>query len=413
MDLRANTAVDVLIGPFIDITDGNTTEDALTLTAAEIKLSKNGQALTLKSDVTAAAFDDDGYYNCELDATDTNTEGNLVLIVHQSANALPVRHEYNVKAEAAWDSLYVAKDDGFMDVNIKTIGRTDTTETQADNLETACTNYSATRGLTGTAVPAVAADGVGGLPISDAGGLDLDTLLDVAISTRMAPTVSGRTLDVTVGGTAGIDWANVENPTTALDLSGTDIQLVDTITTYTGNTVQTGDSFTLIGAAGVGLTNINLPNQTMDITGNLSGSVGSVTGAVGSVTGAVGSVTGAVGSVVGHTAQTGDNFALIGTAGAGLTDLGGMSTGMKAEVNVEAKDVLFTDTDAEPGQELPASTNTLATKIGYLFKAWRNRSNMTNTKYQLFNDDATTVDQQATVSDDATTAEKGEIATGP
>jgi hypothetical protein len=56
-----------------------------------------------------------------------------------------------------------------------------------------------------------------------------------------------------------------------------------------------------IGAAGAGLTNINLPDQTMnitgDITGNLSGSVGSVTGAVGSVTGAVGSVTGAVGSV--------------------------------------------------------------------------------------------------------------------
>jgi hypothetical protein len=51
-----------------------------------------------------------------------------------------------------------------------------------------------------------------------------------------------------------------------------------------------------IGVAGAGLTNINLPDQTMnitgDITGNLSGSVGSVTGAVGSVTGAVGSVTG-------------------------------------------------------------------------------------------------------------------------
>jgi hypothetical protein len=46
--------------------------------------------------------------------------------------------------------------------------------------------------------------------------------------------------------------------------------------------VQTGDCFALIGTAGAGLTNINLPNQTMDIvgniTGNLSGSVGSVTG---------------------------------------------------------------------------------------------------------------------------------------
>lgn len=76
-----------------------------------------------------------------------------------------------------------------------------------------------------------------------------------------------------------------------------------TINAYTGNTVQTGDSFARIGVAGAGLTNIDLPNQTMDITGNLSGSVGSVTGAVGSVTGAVGSVTGAVGSVTGLTAS--------------------------------------------------------------------------------------------------------------
>jgi hypothetical protein len=49
--------------------------------------------------------------------------------------------------------------------------------TAADNLESACDNYSATRGLAGTALPAAAADAAGGLPISDAGALDLDTLL--------------------------------------------------------------------------------------------------------------------------------------------------------------------------------------------------------------------------------------------
>lgn len=47
----------------------------------------------------------------------------------------------------------------------------------ADNLESACDNYSATRGLAGTALPAAAADAAGGLPISDAGGLDLDAIL--------------------------------------------------------------------------------------------------------------------------------------------------------------------------------------------------------------------------------------------
>lgn len=75
--------------------------------------------------------------------------------------------------------------------------------------------------------------------------------------------------------------------------------LVDTGTTLDGklNTIDSNvDAILLdtaeIGTAGAGLTNINLPDQTMNITGNitgnLSGSVGSVTGAVGSVTGNVG-----------------------------------------------------------------------------------------------------------------------------
>ena len=52
---------------------------------------------------------------------------------------------------------------------------------------------------------------------------------------------------------------------------------------------QVGAIGSLIGIGGSGLTNINLPNQTMDIvgniTGNLSGSVGSVTGNVGGIAG--------------------------------------------------------------------------------------------------------------------------------
>ena len=40
-------------------------------------------------------------------------------------------------------------------------------------------------------------------------------------------------------------------------------------------------------------------------------------------------------------------------AGAGLTDLGGMSTGMKAEVNTEV-DTALTDYDAATGTEIAA-----------------------------------------------------------
>ena len=44
---------------------------------------------------------------------------------------------------------------------------------------------------------------------------------------------AGNTLDVTATGAAGIDWGNVENKTTVNDLSATDIQLCDTVTTNT------------------------------------------------------------------------------------------------------------------------------------------------------------------------------------
>ena len=77
----------------------------------------------------------------------------------------------------------------------------------------------------------------------------------------LKPTVAARTLDVSATGEAGLDWANIGSPTTAVNLSATNID-VD------------------------------------QVVASVSGAVGSVTGAVGSVTGNVGgNVTGSVGSV--------------------------------------------------------------------------------------------------------------------
>jgi hypothetical protein len=59
---------------------------------------------------------------------------------------------------------------------------------------------------------------------------------------------------------------------------------IDTLTTNLATVDTVVDSILVdtaeIGVAGAGLTAINLPDQTMNITGNLSGSVGSVTAAV-------------------------------------------------------------------------------------------------------------------------------------
>ena len=272
----------------------------------------------------------------------------------------------------------------------------------------------------------------------------------------LRPTVAGRTLDVTAAGEAGIDWANIGSPTTAQNLSATNIDVdqivasvsgavgsvtgaVGSVTGLTNATIadavldedmtahQTlgtlgqaigdpvADTTTIyqsvvtdaagtniaadiiviesqtddIGVAGAGLTAINLPDQTMNITGNITGNL----------SGSVGSVTGAVGSVTGLTAAN--------------LDATVSSRATPAQVNAEVVDGLATDTYAEPGQEAPAATNTIAAKLGYLFKAWRNRSTQTSTQYSLYNDDATTLAQKATVSDDATTFDKGEVGTGP
>lgn len=80
-----------------------------------------------------------------------------------------------------------------------------------------------------------------------------DAMYGASAGGPLQPTVAGRTLDVTATGAAGIDWANVENPTTALDLSGTDIQLADTVTTLTNLPAITANWLTAAGIAATAL----------------------------------------------------------------------------------------------------------------------------------------------------------------
>jgi hypothetical protein len=123
------------------------------------------------------------------------------------------------------------------------------------------------------------------------------------------------------------------------------------------------------------------------VQGNVTGTVASVSGAVASVSGNVGgNVTGSVGS---------------------------LATQAKADVNAEVVDCLNVDTYTEIGQESPAATQTIRKALMYLYKTWRNRSTQTATTYKLYADDAVTVHQKSTVSDDGTTYDSGEKTTGP
>lgn len=82
-----------------------------------------------------------------------------------------------------------------------------------------------------------------------------------------------------------------------------------------------------------------------------------------------------------------------------------------AEVQSEVQDALDAAV-SEPGQGNPAANASIATSVKFLYKAWRNRSTQTADTYSLYADDATTVDQDATVSDNGTTLDRGEVGTG-
>jgi len=123
---------------------------------------------------------------------------------------------------------------------------------------------------------------------------------------------------------------------------------------------------------------------------------------------------GTVSTLTGHTAQTGDNYTRLGApAGASVSaDIAALNDLSAADVNAQVVDALATDTYAEPGQGAPGATLSLAAKINYLYKNWRNKKTQTSTAWTLFADDTTTADQKSTVSDDGTTATKGEVGTG-
>jgi hypothetical protein len=272
--LRQSTASQVrTIGPFIDDGDFKTLENALTIANTDILIKKNGAASAAKNSGGATADASGGLYHLTWDATDTETVGELYGSV-KVAGALVVFFSYVVLEEAVYDALFVASAPGYVvdqPVNVtKWLG-------------------------TAAATPTVA-----GVP-----EVDITHLVGVAQSATDLKDFADDGYDPSTNKVQGV-------------------VLTDTLTTYTGNTPQTGDSFARIGAtgsglttlasqasldvvdgivdsilvdtaeigaAGAGLTNINLPNQTMDIvgsiTGNLSGSVGSVTGAVASVTAGV------------------------------------------------------------------------------------------------------------------------------
>lgn len=257
--LKQSTAVTIKLGPFVDDADGKTAETSLTISQADVRLSKNGGNMAQKNEATSLTHDEIGHYDCPLDTTDTNTLGILRVMVHEGG-ALPVWADFMVVPANVWDSLFGADylqvdatqilgtaiaapaTAGLLDVNVKQIS---TDATAADNLElmfdgtgyaggTAKLTVNATQIGSSTTAATNAARGFQGLVLGTA---ITGTLTATAFTTDLTEATNdhynGRTLTFTSGALAG-------QMTTITDYNGTTKAVtVSAMTEAPGN----GDAF--------------------------------------------------------------------------------------------------------------------------------------------------------------------------
>lgn len=112
MYLRQSTvSQEVLLGPFIDETDGKTAETGLTIANTDIKLWKSGGTSETNKNSGGATHIAAGRYYTVLDSTDTDTVGLFELNVHVSG-ALPVRRSFYVLEEVVYDSIFASGSTG-------------------------------------------------------------------------------------------------------------------------------------------------------------------------------------------------------------------------------------------------------------------------------------------------------------
>lgn len=104
-ELKQSTQVNIKMGPFLDEDDQKSTEEGLTISQADVRLSKNGGAFASKADDGGNAHDENGWYIIGLNDADTNTLGTLVVAIHE-AGALPKDREFMVVKSNEFNTRY-------------------------------------------------------------------------------------------------------------------------------------------------------------------------------------------------------------------------------------------------------------------------------------------------------------------
>lgn len=317
LPLKYNTASQtIIIGPFLDSTDGVTAETGLTIANTDIKLIKHGGTSTTNKNSGGATHIANGYYYATLNASDTDTVGRLNIYCTMSG-ACPVWHEFVVLPAVVFDSLYAGTDT--LQVDVTQISGSNVSTSTAQ-LGVNLVNIAGSAVSTSSAqlgVNVVNADGTAwGSGAITANSIASNAITDAKINTgaiTAAKFASG-----------ALDAAALA--TDAANEIGTAVWATATRTlTAATNITSTGGTIALNGSGYVTYSNTAPPTAAAiadavwdearadhtssgtfgqgvsSVQGNVTGSVASVTGNVG------GNVTGSVGSISGVTFPS--NFA--------------------------------------------------------------------------------------------------------
>lgn len=172
--LRQSTASqEVMLGQFVDSTDGSTPETGLTIANTDIRVQKAGSATFANKNSGGATHVESGYYIATLDATDTDTLGSGLIKVAVSG-ALIVQASFTVLPPQVFDSLVLGSD--LLDVNTAQVSGTAQT---AGDLSAQLVAVQADTNDIQTRLPAAL---VGGRIDASVGAMAADTLTASALA---------------------------------------------------------------------------------------------------------------------------------------------------------------------------------------------------------------------------------------
>ena len=115
--IRQNATHKVMIGPFLDKTDGFTPETGITLSGAdeaEALQMDDTSIVAINAYTWAAITTMDGHYNLTLQTAITDKIGHLRIVVQDDSVCLPVWADFTVVEEVVYDALYAASAGGFL-----------------------------------------------------------------------------------------------------------------------------------------------------------------------------------------------------------------------------------------------------------------------------------------------------------